>query len=244
MYRNEQTCDDMSNDEPTLNDWLFIGEYVKDWKAGDAMRRAGFYVGEFYSQEAYRRLKKPAVAREIAKIREIAKNKVQLSTNLIVDDILNVITADPRDLIETVTESCRYCHGVEHRYHFTLNEWRRKELEHVMTSKPAPDPKGGLGFNPHRDPHPDCPECFGKGIVIERLKDVRDLSPAAAALYMGVERTKSGLKINMRSKDSAREAAAKFLGMNKETHILKDGGKTSLADMTDDQLEALARGGK
>jgi hypothetical protein len=231
----------MRNDEPTLNDWLFIGEYVKDWKAGDAMRRAGFYVGDFYSQEAYRRLKKPAVMREIAKIRDAAKTKVQLSTGVIVDDILNVITADPRDLIETVTESCRYCHGADHMYQFTLNEWRRKEFEADAKAERPPHPLGGIGFNPHRDPHPDCPECFGKGIVIERLKDVRDLSPAAAALYMGVERTKSGLKINMRSKDSARDAAARFLGMNKETHILKDGGK-SLADMSDAELEALARG--
>jgi hypothetical protein len=234
----------MSNNEPTLNDWLFIGEYVKDWKPGDAIRRAGFYHGDFASQEAYRRLKKPAVAREIAKIREMTKSKVQLSTGLIVDDILNVITADPRDLVEIVTESCRYCHGVDHLYQHTLNEWRKKEFEADATGKPAPHPLGGIGFNPYRDPHPNCPECFGKGVTIERIKDVRDLSPAAAALYIGAERTKNGLKINMRNKDAAREAAAKFLGMNKETLNLVGGknGAKSLAEMTDEQLEALARG--
>jgi phage terminase small subunit len=226
--------------EPTLNDWLFIGEYVKDWRPGDAMRRAG-YVGDFASQEAYRRLKKPPVKREIENIRASMKNKVQLNTNIIVDDILNVITADPRDLVEIVTESCRYCHGEGHLYQFTQNEYWRKKWDAELKNEPPPHPMGGTGFNPHRDPHPDCPECFGKGIVIERLKDVRDLSPAAAALYMGVERTKSGLKINMRNKDAAREAAARFLGMNKETHILKDGGK-ALTDMSDEELEALARG--
>jgi len=231
----------MSNDEPTLNDWLFIGEYVKDWKPSAAMRRAGFYHGDFAGQEAYRRLKKPAVKREIEKIREAAKQKVQLSNSIIVDDILNVLTADPRDLIEIVTESCRYCHGEGHRYQFTQNEWTRLQTAHRWENKPEPDILGGLGFNPNRDPHPGCPECFGNGVVVEKLKDVRDLSPAAAALYIGAERTKHGIKINMRSKDAAREAAARILGMNKETHILKDGGK-SLADMTDEQLEALARG--
>lgn len=234
----------MSNDEPTLNDWLFIGEYVKDWNASAAIKRAGINCGDFARQDAYRRLQKPAVKREIEKIRALTKKKVELNTNLIVDDILNVLTADPRELIEIVTESCRYCHGIGHGYQFTLNEWRRKETEAMFdTSRPRPDPKGGIGFNPNRDPHPDCPECHGAGVPIERLKDVRDLSPAAAALYVGAERTKSGLKVNMRSKDSARDAAAKFLGMNKETHILKDGGK-ALADMSDAELEALARGGE
>lgn len=224
-----------------MNDWLFIGEYVKDWRPGDAVRRAGFYHGEFASQEAYRRLKKPAVKLEVEKMRAMMSQRVELNTNMIVDDILNVLSADPRDLIEIVTESCRHCHGIGHGYHFTLNEWRKKELDCMMTGNPAPNPMGGIGFNPLRDPHPDCPECHGQGVVLEKMKDVRFLSPAAAALYMGVERTKSGLKINMRNKDAAREAAARFLGMNKETHILKDGGK-ALADMSDEELEALARG--
>lgn len=233
----------MSNDEPTLNDWLFIGEYVKDWNATQALRRAGFYHGEFAGVEASRRLRKPAVKREIEKIRASAKEKLILNTSNVIDDILNVLTADPRDLVEIVTESCRYCHGIGHLYQYTLNEFREAEFKAEAMLKPPPHPKGGLGFNPHRDPHPDCPECHGQGIKREELKDMRFLSPAAAALYIGAERTKNGIKINMRSKDAARDAAAKWLGMNKETHILKDGGK-SLADMSDEELENLARGGQ
>jgi hypothetical protein len=231
----------MSNDEPTMNDWLFIGEYVKDWNASAAIKRAGINCGDFSRQDAYRRLQKPAVKREVERVRELTKKKIQLNTDLIINDILNVMTADPRELVEIVTESCRHCHGIDHLYQFTLNEWRRKELECAMSGKPAPNPLGGIGFNPLRDPHPDCPECHGQGITVEKLKDVRDLSPAAAALYIGAERTKNGLKVNMRSKDAARDAAAKILGINKETHILKDGGK-SLDELSDSELEKLARG--
>lgn len=229
----------MSNDEPTMNDWLFIGEYVKDWNATAAVKRAG-YVGDFASSEASRRMRRPCVRREVEKVRAATIEKVQLSTVQVIEDIANVLNADPRELIETRVESCRFCHGEGHRYQYTLNEWRNAEFKADATGKRA-NPQGGIGFNPHRDPHPDCPECFGKGNVIEDLKDTRFLSPAAQALYIGVERTKSGLKINMRSKDAAREAAAKWLGMNKETHILKDGGK-NLADMSDAELEQLARG--
>lgn len=224
--------------EPTLNDWLFIGEYVKDWKPSAAMRRAG-YVGNFAGSEANRRLNKPAVKAEIAKIREVIKEKVQLTTNLVAQDIVNVLTADPRDLYEVVQEACRYCHGRDHLYHMTLNEYRRAEFKANAEMKPFNE-MGGYGFNPTMDPHPDCPECFGQGITTERIKDVRFLAPEAAALYMGGKRGKHGLEINMRSKDAAREAAARWLGMNKETLKIVDG--KDLKNATDEQLEAIARG--
>jgi hypothetical protein len=59
---------------------------------------------------------------------------------------------------------------------------------------------------------------------------------------MGAERTKNGLKVNMRSKDAAREAAAKFLGMNKETLRVLDG--KDVKDMSDEELLKLAQGEK
>lgn len=224
--------------EPTLNDWLFIGEYVKDWKPGAAMIRAG-YVGKFASNEAYRRLKKPAVANEIEKIRESMRTTVQLTTTMIARDILNVLTADPRDLYEIHQDACRYCHGIGHRYQRTLNEYARDKFAADATGKQFNE-QGGPGFNPTMDPHPECPECFGLGVTQERIKDVRFLPPEALALYMGGERTKHGLKVMMRSKDAAREAAARFLGMNKETLKIVDG--KDLKNATDEQLEAIARG--
>lgn len=225
--------------EPTLMDWLFIGEYVKDWKAAAAMRRAG-YVGNFASDEAARRLKKPAVAAEIAAIRANIVKTVQLSTNLVAQDIINVLTADPRDLYEIRTLSCRHCHGVDHLYQMTMNEYRRAEFTADATGKKF-NPLGGYGFNPHQDPHPDCPECFGKGIIEEVIKDVRFLPPEAAALYMGGKRGKHGLEVMMRSKDAAREAAARFLGMNKETLKIVD-GKKKLEELSDEELAAMAQG--
>lgn len=227
--------------EPTLNDWLFIGEYVKDWRPLEAIRRAGFYDGKFARQEAYRRLQKPAVKKEIQKIQSVMKEKVQLKIDMVIDDIVNVLAADPRELTEVITASCRYCHGINHQYQRTLAEYEKGKFIAMMERKTF-DPMGGTGYNPYADPHPDCPECHGLGETIERIKDVRELSPAAAALYMGAERTKNGLKVNMRSKDAAREAAAKFLGMNKETLRVLDG--KDVKDMSDEELLKLAQGEK
>lgn len=231
----------MASDEPTMNDWLFIGEYVKDWNATAALRRSGVYVGEFAGSEASRRLNKRAVKKEIEKVRQAAIEKVQLSTSTVIQDIVNVLTADPRDLIDTVTEACRHCYGEGHQYQYTIGEYSTEEFKAMATNKPF-NPKGGVGFNPNRDPHPDCPECHGNGIVTERLKDTRFLSPSALALYNGVERTKNGIKINMRSKDAAREAAARWLGMNKETVNVLNG--KNLDEASDEDLERIARGEK
>lgn len=226
----------MANNEPTMNDWLFIGEYVKDWNATAALRRSGVYVGDFAGSEASRRLNKPSVQAEIEKVRAEIRGKVQLTTTLVAQDIVNVLTADPRDLFEIVTVSCRHCHGVDHLYQRTKGEYNIDKWKADATGKPF-DHQGGMGFNPYKDPHPDCPECHGKGNVEERIKDTRFLSPEVAALYMGGKRGKNGLEIVMRSKDAAREAAAKWLGMNKETHIVKN-----LGDMSDAELEAIAKG--
>lgn len=225
--------------ELTLNDWLFIGEYVKDWKPLDALRRAGFYHGKFGRQEAYRRCQKPGVKAEVEKIRKDMKNRVLLNIDMVIDDITNVLAADPRELYEIITASCRHCHGENFRYQRTQREYEIDQFKADAERKPF-NPLGGTGYNPYADPNPDCPECHGRGETLERIRDVRELSPAAASLYMGGERTKNGLKINMRSKDAAREAAAKFLGMNKETLRVLDG--KDVKDLSDDELLKLAQG--
>jgi phage terminase small subunit len=227
--------------ELTLNDWLFIGEYVKDFKPMSALRRAGFYEGKWLSQEADRIMKKPLVKAEIDKVRDEMRRKVQLNTQTVLDDILGVLNADPADIVDVIHGACRHCYGANHDHQLTHSEYNHLAFESECTGKPF-NPRGGPGYNAYADPCPTCPECHGQGLVVERVKDVRDMTPAARALYMGAERTKNGLKINMRSKDAAREAAAKFLGLNKETLRVVDG--KNLKDLSDDELEALARGEK
>lgn len=227
--------------ELTLNDWLFIGEYVRDFKPVSAIQRAGFYEGKFASNEAQRILRKPAVMIEIEKVRETFRERLKLNQTKVIEDIVNVLSADPAELIEVFNGACRHCHGENHDYQMTHAEYNSAHFKADAEGKSF-NPRGGSGYNPYADPLPNCPQCHGNGVTVERIKDIRDLSPAARALYMGAERTKNGLKINMRSKDAAREAAAKFLGLNKETLRVVDG--KNMKDMTDDELEALARGEK
>lgn len=128
--------------------------------------------------------------------------------------------ADPNELMELRRECCRYCHGDGHLYQFKPSEydehqrkWEQEVREAVAAKEEPPefDPKGGIGYDPRKPPHEDCPECFGEGIEREVFKATRDLSPGARALFAGVKRTKEGLEIVTHSQEKAREVLLKIL---------------------------------
>lgn len=221
----------------TTYHWLFIAEYLVDFDATAACKRAG-YVGVYARAEGAKLLRHTEIKAELQKCMAETVSKTKLTVQDVINDIANVLRADPRDLVEHWQGACRYCYGFEHRHQRTLNEYRRDELDAIVNGKEFHQ-LGGTGFNARREPHPECPECWGEGEPYERIKDTRELTPEQAALYAGVERTKYGTKINMRSKDSAREAAARYLGMNKET---VDVNVKKISEMTDEQLEALVLG--
>ena len=143
----------------------------------------------------------------------------------IVKELRAVVVADPRDLIEYRRGACRYCYGVGFLYHRTPAEYRRDLAEYLKAESLKKegqardtiglkfDPQGGVGFNSTRDPHPDCPECFGLGVGYTHAKDSRKVPKAAARLYAGVKETKDGLEIRMRSPDKSLELMMRNLGM-------------------------------
>ncbi len=203
-----------------IAEWIFVGEYLKDGNATRSVRAAG-YVGYYAGDEGYKWLKRQKIANEIRRANEALRGKVTLKAESVVADIVNVLNGDPRDLVQLVTGSCRHCHGTDHDYHRTSGEMKRDRKQWAadawMQQQGIPfDVKGGEGFNAYRDPHPACPECYGKGVQIPRLKDTRELSPETAALFAGIRQTKYGIEFVLRSKDVAREAAAKYLGLNVE----------------------------
>lgn len=204
----------------TLEEWIFVGEYLAHGNATKAVIAAG-YVGDYAGDHGYRWLKKPWIEEEIRKANEVMRGRTELSAEMVAKDITDVLRADPRDLIQYITGSCRHCHGVNHDYQRTEGELRRDRRAWLI-EHPEDDPEGfplqgGAGYNAYRDPHPDCPECFGRGTQHPRLVDTRTLSPEAASLFEGIEQTRHGIKIKLRSKDAARDAAARYLGLNKET---------------------------
>lgn len=222
------------------DEWVFVGEYLTHGDASQAYRVATGYAGPYAADGGWKMRKRPHVEAELQRARSEIRQRAQLNAQDIIDDITKVLAADPAELISYVTGSCRHCHGADHLYHRTRDEVRRARRAWEADSDPTKPPfdmQGGEGFNAYRDPHPGCPECCGNGVQHARLTDTRLLSPEAAALYDGIEQTRHGIKIKLRSKDAARQDAARLMGLNKDTVKVEVSKK--LEDYTDEELIAL-----
>ena len=235
--------------ELTAYEWMFIGEYLIDFNATQAMCRIG-YTGKYAGKEGYKMLKREPVAAEIRATLDKVKQSKKLTVEMIVQDAVDVLNADPRDLIIYRRSACRYCHGVDHLYQRTEGEERAAIVAHYKSDdwleRGEPfDPEGGTGYDKDAEPHPDCPECAGAGISNLAMRDGHQIPPDAVKLLAGYEMTKNGIKVLMRSKDAARETLARYQGMFKDSaapSVNVNVNLTSFANMTDEELEKLARG--
>lgn len=200
----------------------FVTEYCIDWNASRAAIAAG-YSAASATAIACELLTFPDVIAEVEKRKAVIATKAELKVEDVVRSIAAVIRADPRELTETHMGACRHCWGAYHLYQYKPQEfrdayaaWQRGEANiKTKTSEPF-DAKGGDGYLMKRDPHPECPECEGRGTPYTVIKDTSLISADAAQLFMGVKQTANGVEILTRSKDKAIEQAARYLGMNKE----------------------------
>lgn len=178
--------------------------------------------------ESHRALNLPHVKAYMGERMKEAFARTEAAQDQLIQSYQYIAYGDVNELIQYRREACRYCHGNGHLYHFTPEELRRAREDHRAMSAEAKakspaavvpefDEQGGLGFDPRRDPHPDCPECFGEGRGRVHFNDTRNLSPAALALYEGAEITKDGIKVRTGSRESARGQLAKILKVYEET---------------------------
>jgi phage terminase small subunit len=250
--------DDLKTDRQAA----FVREYVKDWNATKAAIRAG-YSERTADEQGCRLLAntriQSAIARRLDQIVAIA----EVDTAMVVRELLDVATADARELVSVYRDCCRHCYGIGHEYEW--NEWEfRKACEAAAAhhcgkncDQPCergnpPFPAGGLGFTPRRPPVDDCPNCFGRGVETVLVKDTRKLSPQAAKLYAGAQQTKDGVKALGRNQNEALMALGRYLGMFKDrSEVSGPGGgpiplasaTVNLNELTDAQLIFIATSG-
>jgi hypothetical protein len=201
----------------------FAREYLRDLNATQAYLRARPGVTHRAAmQEGWTLLRHPEVVAEIAKVRAELEQAITYDVATMLRREAEIAFADPRELVEFVVECCRYCHGVDHRYQRTASELEQARREHalrVAEAKPQKraalgdfDPEGGIGWDPRKAPHENCPECHGRGVGRTIVHDTRNLSPAAQALYAGVKQTKDGLQVLMQDQAVARDRLERHLG--------------------------------
>lgn len=203
----------------------FVQEYLKDQRASAAARRAGVPIASARSF-ACRALQRPEIAMRIAVLQNEHRKRISLDTEDLLDRLARIVKADPRELIEFRRCNCRHCWGEGFRHQYTDAELRMARARHARDVKRAQaegrdltedvplefDPEGGGGFNANNDPNPECPECNGDGVGVPFLKDTRELSPEAAALFAGLKITKDGVEVKTHDPMRAIELIGKHLG--------------------------------
>ena len=218
----------------------FVRAYLTNGFHGrNAALTAGYSIESAYSTAFVKSvLARPSVAAYIERKKLAFNEAADLKPLDVVRQLVQVMRGDPNELVQHRRVACRHCHGELHFYQYRPQEMRDAYAAHIRSKEYLDegipfDMKGGDGYRGNLDPHPDCPECDGRGIEQVHIADTRDLSPEAATLYNGVEQTKNGIKVNMRSKDSAVQMAARYLGMDKLNLLL---GTSNAKDLTDEQL--------
>jgi len=190
----------------------FAAEYIVDLNGTQAAIRAGYSPKTAWVQGS-KLLHHPTVRDEIQRLMDERAKDVGLDAKKALQVIWERATADPRELIQVKVGSCRYCHGAGHQYQRTmveLNQAREKWLNKGQDPE-AFDEAGGPGFNPNMPPHPDCPECHGDGESRVVLKDTRNISPGAAALFAGAKQTKYGIEVALHDQGKHLEMAGRHL---------------------------------
>lgn len=219
---------------------VFVREYLVDFNGARAARAAGASARSARVQ-ASEWLARPEVQQLIQAQVDARKERLVVEADEVAQRYWALATADPNELIEMRRVCCRFCYGKGHHYQFTARELDRAIEEHVARCEnngiePPPfKAPGGIGYDPRKNPHPDCPECFGEGTERPFPKDTRDLSPQARMLYAGVKVTKDGLQVLMHDQIAAMNKFAQSIGMFKQKVELtgKDGGPVehSLTDV-------------
>jgi len=201
---------------------LFVAAYLENGgNATQAAVTAGYSEKTAYSAGG-RLLKDVEVSTKLQQKHQETVEKLQISSEVALEHIWSMATADVREIVEYRVGPCRYCYGIDHLYQRTASEMLQAEAKHAKANEDALekgkpvtefDPQGGIGYDKRLEPFQDCPECFGEGVGRTVFKDTSKLSAKAATLYAGVKETKEGLELKTHSKLDSLEKIAKYLGL-------------------------------
>lgn len=203
----------------------FARVFVETRNRGRAYREAykpGTKNMDVIWSEGSRIAARPHVAARIRQLEILALNSMVFDPRELIQRDVDIVQADPRELIQHKHRSCRHCHGVDHAFQwkdeaefiaavvdaFDKNS-RRKPSE---AETPTPSDAGGYGFDKAIAPDVACPDCLGVGIQETVMADTRTLSPQAARLLKGIKVTANGFEVLMHDQDAAQTRLLKMVG--------------------------------
>lgn len=181
---------------------------------------------------------RPDISARIMYLRGVALKNSTVEVVALIQDLVDIITADPNELSRSVVVNCRHCHGENFEYQWIdVAEFEaavarvEHENEGRKRRKALPEIAGGFGYVRHREPNGTCPVCCGAGELHVVIADTTQLSPKARKLYKGIRVKSDGSReVLMHDQMQAREQLHRLIGANKDSLQLP-GGLPKLDDV-------------
>lgn len=231
----------------------FVQEYLIDLDPKRSAIAAG-YSETMANSKAYQWVSnskiKPFVYKAIQKALKKRGERMDITADKVLKRWWAIATADPNGLVEFRRGACRFCWGTNNLFQRTPNEYARAYEEwQAMSVKAAENGReigpfneaGGIGFNPKKEPNPDCQECFGDGKGEPHFKDTRDLPEDLKALYAGVKQTRDGLELKIQDQATALDKVSRHLGLYNDKLEVDDVSKLTPEERLK-RIEAIKRG--
>ncbi|MEO3947637.1 terminase small subunit [Gorillibacterium sp. CAU 1737] len=206
----------------------FVDAYICDEElnATECVRKA-YPTAKQPDRIAYQLLENPRVRAEIDKQMEERAKRTQITADKVLQRWWDIATADPNDIMHLRRLSCRYCHGIDHKYQWVdeveyanavsrsilLAEAESQKKGSQEDTEEIPTDEGGFGYDRMTEPHPECPKCHGEGRLDLYLADTRKISKKSRLLYAGIKQTQAGIEIKLQDQGKALENVARHLGM-------------------------------
>jgi len=232
--------------ELTPRDQVFRDEYLVDLNPYRAAKAAG-YAETVARTKAFQWVKNPELKPLLYKSIQEAMKDRSARTGITQDKVLerywHIATADPNELTQIRRNNCRHCHGINHEFQWKDEQEYESHLRAAIAEEKAiqaddpnykavlPTDDGGYGFDPRREPHEDCPRCYGEGKLDLFFGDTRNLSPQGQALFAGIKQTKEGLEVKMHDQKAALDQVARHLGMFNDKLMLQGDAENPLVTL-------------
>lgn len=216
----------------TPQESIFVAHYAESRNHYAAYRTAYPIDQGASNSTVYRRacevLRRAHVIAAIGVLRDQMNAQTLVRATDLMRDLVDIVDANPNELIKLEKFNCRHCHGVDHAYQWTdpAELARAMDAYMIASAKPSkkgapqprmPDPSGGFGFAMRGDPAPECPHCLGEGFTRVTPMDTTKLSPQARKLFKGVRQKADGsIEILMHDQMQARDMLIKMLGAYKD----------------------------
>lgn len=223
----------------------FVRQYLIHNNASKAYVEAGYSHGSGVHQSASNLLRTPYVQQRVAEERARAAKAADIDVDAVFKRFKDIAFSDIAAITSYEIGACRYCNGIDHAYQWRTPREYEDELaaairESDRTGKPAklPTNEGGYGYSTNLAPHPDCPECDGRGIPRLVFKDTRLLTDEERAVFAGVEQTQTGLRYRFEDRMDALKQLAERINFF-------DASSKAKADYLAEAIAAIsARGSK